>query len=247
MTAAGKTKTRPALKPYALATRLVYATGGDCSERLLVPMTALAASVSMLGAGDDLFAAVINDFSVNPRLGTVLRHFWAETEAASPFLKGRLDPLIDWLDRGNDRDIAAIQRCFDVLAQIDVHETASQAPVLGDLLGPVYSALRSPGSVRALGAHFTPMSLSRTIASIATPPEGANFLEPSCGAGGMAVAAAWAMQMNGLDPRTVTWVLNDIDPVAVALAGINAVVHGLGPNVVLTCGDGLLIGAGTDG
>lgn len=102
-----------------------------------------------------------------------------------------------------------------------------------DLLGEIYTFARSPGTRRALGAFFTPMPVNALVAGLVPVDEAARVLEPSCGSGGMVIAAAREMRRRGLDPRRVVWELGDIDPVAVALAGVNAVVHDLGPNVRL--------------
>jgi type I restriction enzyme M protein len=72
--------------------------------------------------------------------------------------------------------------------------------------------------------------------------EGQAICEPAAGSGGMLVATARDMRSRGLDPTTCSWLINDLDPVAVALAGVNAVVHGFGQNVQLRCGNGLTLG-----
>jgi hypothetical protein len=41
------------------------------------------------------------------------------------------------------------------------------------------------------------------------------------------------------DPAAITWYANDIDPIAAACLAVNAQLWGLGPRVVIGCGDGL--------
>lgn len=78
---------------------------------------------------------------------------------------------------------------------------------------------------------------------VGCPAERSSIADPCCGSGGMLLAAVRAMRNAGLDPDTCTWALNDIDPTAVAMAGVNMASHGL-RKVILTCGDGLLLGTG---
>jgi len=168
-------------------------------------------------------------------------------------VRSSLPALVGWLhhsDRTVDVGVrrgrgGALADCFAVLSGLDLIATVHQPGVDGELLGPLDSALRSRSSVQATGAFFTPMHIGMLAATMTPPAEGASVVDPACGAGGLAVAAARMMRTRRLDPATCRWLLNDVDPIAVALAAVNSVVHGLGPSVVLRCGDGLLLG--TDG
>ena len=173
------------------------------------------------------------------------RDLWLQMEGAFAFLHGHLTPLLGWLtdEQPSRENLTAFTRCAGVLAGIDLHQVATQPAVAGELLGPIYSHLRSVGSRQATGAFFTPMTVCTAMANCLELTEGDSFAEPSCGAGAMAVAAARDLRRRGLDPAQVRWVLNDIDPLAVALAGVNAVVHRLGPHVTLRSGDGLTLGS----
>jgi hypothetical protein len=75
------------------------------------------------------------------------------------------------------------------------------------------------------------------------PPEkGAWFNEPAGGTGGMFRALAQYLRHLHLDPADYGWAINDLDPLAAAGAAANAIVWGLGPNVLVSCGDTLAHG-----
>lgn len=55
----------------------------------------------------------------------------------------------------------------------------------------------------------------------------------------MLLGAAQAMREAGNDPTTCEWWANDIDWIAAACCAVNLHSWGLGPRVVVGCGDGL--------
>lgn len=171
------------------------------------------------------------------------QHLWKCAAAECSFLEGHLDPLTGWLEDPDEERLASFAGCLRVLAEVDIPAMLGDPLIGGELLGPLYTLLRSRGSKQALGAFFTPMPVLTLMADMTPMPEGARFMEPACGAGGAAVAAARRMRGAGLDPHTCVWHLNDLDAMAVALAGVNAVVHDLGRNVTLTCENALMLAA----
>ncbi|MFC6714282.1 N-6 DNA methylase [Branchiibius cervicis] len=237
-------KSAPVLSPEQLAGRLTTATAmvGGHREAVRIQLTAVATGVLFFGTGPDLVQPMMESFASAPDT-VALDELWTVAASSVPFLRQHLPHLTGWAGRPDAQAVKVSRACFTDLAQIDLIGSAAAENVGGELLGPVYSNLRSLDSQRVSGAFYTPMNLARLLAEMNPLVEGETFADPTCGAGVLPVAAAIAMRRRGLDPATVTWVLNDIDPVAVTLAGINAVVHSLGPRVVLTCGDGLRLGA----
>ena len=59
------------------------------------------------------------------------------------------------------------------------------------------------------------------------------------GSGGMFRAVAASMRARNLDPTTVAWVGNDVDPLAVACAAVNSLIWGLGRDVTVWCANSL--------
>lgn len=173
---------------------------------------------------------------------------WERLGAGAPWTEGLLGPLVDWVDHTGDAG-AVIKDVAGAYRDVDVHELNSFAgPHGGDFLGPLYCELMSTGGRAAKGAFYTPMGVSTALARMTGPrEEGVSILDPCCGSGGMLVAAGQVMREQGLDPTTCLWVGNDIDPVAVALAAVNLTARGMGPNIWLSVGNGLLLGTGRDG
>lgn len=246
-----------AVRIDTLANRLTRAVSAHgCSDQVLVPLTAVCTALAMLGAPQTLRRGMIDLLANGEPLAatSTTRQLWQEMVHCRPFLTGHIDALVGWLDHaarpGSESDLArarALLDCFKVLAEVDLEATANQPGIDSEMLGPLYSTLRSPTTARAIGAFYTPMALSMTIARMTPVEEGRSILEPACGAGGMVIARARVMRASGRDPTTCTWVLNDLDPLAVALAGINCVIHGLGRQIMLCQGNGLLIGTGEPG
>lgn len=209
-----------------------------------VPLLAAATGVALLGAPADLRQALLVRFGAEPGATTLreLSDLWTQMQKSSAYLIGFLDPLLGWVEKADPRgpDAKAFARCCSVLAGVDLTAVANTAH--GDILGPLYTFLRSHSHKQQLGAFFTPPDVASLIAALSGLREGTRVLEPACGAGGMVLAYARQMREAGLDPDTCTYVLNDIDPMAVALAGVNLSAHGL-TRVQLRVGDALTFGA----
>ena len=102
-----------------------------------------------------------------------------------------------------------------------------------DVLGQIY--MESGMGSKAAGQFFTPFHLSRLCAELSLPEPDENGIftvnEPSCGGGGMIIAAAVALRNQGIDyQRKMRVVAQDLDWKGVymcylqlSLLGINAV------------------------
>lgn len=154
--------------------------------------------------------------------------------APSPTWRGHLDPLTGWLEDADETRETALSGVFAALADLDLMACAEASGVGGDLLGPVYSVMRSASEKAGHGAYYTPATLCRLMADLVPAENFARVNEPACGSAAMVLAQARAMRARGRFPETVEWVLQDIDPWAVALAGVNVSSHGL-PLVRLEC------------
>jgi hypothetical protein len=108
-----------------------------------------------------------------------------------------------------------------------------------DLLGTLLQAITSASAKRGRGQFLTPECVAELIGRMLGPEPGRSVLEPAAGTGGMLLGAARAMREQGLDPATVQWWANDIDPLAAALCAVNTDLWDLGFRVVVGCGDGL--------
>lgn len=233
--------TKRVLTPTALADKLARAAGGS-SHSVVIPLSAVATAVALLGSPTELREQYYSNLAANPDRLHVLYQFWKTMTIEVPYLQGHLQALFSWADNPSEEDGLALQRCLEVVASIDFYGTVTQPQVDGEILGPLYQMLTHSSAKAAKGAFYTPMSLCMMIATMTETKDFDSVSDPCVGAGAMAVAVAKVMRKAGRHPETVRWHLVDIDPIAVALAGINSVVHGFGPNVTLICGDSLAPG-----
>lgn len=227
--------------PERLAGQLVDAVrSSGSSETIVIPLTVAALAMSLLGAPEELLQPTWGALS---RPGTgweQMGRFWKVTLSCHDWLQNHLHPLTGWMHRASEADKAAAAACWEVIAGIDVYLTVKQPGVDGDLLGVLYTQLRSTKDRQRTGSFYTPMSVSKMIAKMTGIAEGTSINDPCCGTGGMLIAAAMVMREEGKDPRSCLWVANDVDALAVALCGVNMAAYGMGPNIVLTAENALL-------
>ena len=108
---------------------------------------------------------------------------------------------------------------------------------ISDYLGEIYMAL-DIGNTNT-GQFFTPFHLSYMSAKLSTPHDDViNMIEPSCGGGGMVIAAAKVIQDRGMNYQKVLRVkAKDLDFKAVYMSYIQFSL--LGINGVIEQGDAL--------
>ncbi|ACV79073.1 HsdM family class I SAM-dependent methyltransferase [Nakamurella multipartita] len=217
-----------------------------CDGPVAIPLAALATGILLLGAPPTLRTTFLHRLSDRAHTRDA-RAIWRAAAADYPYLSGNLDPLIGWLtSEPPDHQMKALAECFGALTLFDLKGAAESPGVGGDLLGPVYSELRGDRSRQRTGAFYTPPDLSALLAAMTGPRPGDRVFEPACGTGGMVLAAVRSMRERDLDPNSCTWTLNDLDPVAVALASVNMAAHGV-RTVHLRCGDALAQQSAADG
>ncbi|MFE2852075.1 N-6 DNA methylase [Streptomyces lavendulae] len=206
--------------------------------------------------GPDLKAQIL---AQQPReLIEMYRQIWAGHWQARPELIDRARILHEWLNSSDEIDD---HRAYCVKA---VTEAALRAGILDltghpdpidrartDALSHVIMLLRSNGARQGLGEFHTPSSVSDMLAETtlcalsadlgmdATPEAGQHIHDPAGGSGGLLRAAAQALRWRGLDPADFIWSMVDVDAIAAACGAVNAIVWGLGQNVVVACDDAL--------
>ncbi|MGP3685853.1 N-6 DNA methylase [Streptomyces sp. IBSNAI002] len=208
--------------------------------------------------GPDLKAQIL---AQQPReLIEMYRQIWAGHWQARPDLIDRARVLHEWLNAPGEIDDHRAH-CVKV-----VTEAALKAGILDltghpdaiersrtDALSHVIMLLRSDGARQGLGEFHTPSSVTTMLGEVMLaelsaettmeakgPEAGQHIHDPAGGSGGMLRAAAQALRWRGLDPADFQWSMVDIDQVAAACAAVNAIVWGLGPNVVVACDDSLV-------
>lgn len=206
-------------------------------EPLLVPLTVVGLAYTLLGMPVEFHQPGWQHFAESETGFVDMQRMWAETISCHPFLRGHIHHLTGWMHEAREVDKEAAVKCWAIVAGIDMLALAERER--GEILGPLYLQLRSASWRKAHGAVYTPQAISELMAEMNDIQEGMSVQDPCCGCGGMLTAAARVMRKHGRDPRTVRWVFNDIDPLAVAIAGVNAAAAGMGPHVELHCGNAL--------
>lgn len=221
----------------------MHATRRGYSPKPVV-ISAVATNALFFGVDTDTRAAMVSALGAlatdDPaRFVTAYRALWNAQTVGFPYLRDHLGPFTGWLD--HDAGGTQVQALGDALtetAAMDLHASAEEPTVAGDLLGQVLMAVEAPGDREARGAFYTPAHVAGLIADLSEVSDFETFTDPCCGAGGLAIATLRSMRRASRRPGTVTWVLNDLDPCAVACAGVAMAIHGM-PHVHLTCGDAL--------
>ncbi|MER7512234.1 N-6 DNA methylase [Streptomyces lavendulae] len=208
--------------------------------------------------GPDLKAQIL---AQQPReLIEMYRQIWAGHWQARPDLIDRARILHEWLNAPDDIDD---HRAYCVKAVTDAALKAGILDLTGhpdaidrartDALSHVIMILRSDGARAGLGEFHTPPPVTEMLGELMLaelsaetaleskgPAAGQHIHDPAGGSGGMLRAAAQALRWRGLDPADFQWSTVDIDQIAAACAAVNAIVWGLGLNVVVACDDSLL-------
>ncbi|MEU6325005.1 N-6 DNA methylase [Streptomyces sp. NPDC047009] len=179
------------------------------------------------------------------------REIYAHTWAHRPDLGDRMAPLMGWLtEQGMEEKAYAVRRVTETALRYGILQlTGDPDPWCRsdtDVMSWTITSLRSMGAKQGLGEYHTPPELCDMMARILlgneAPPKGERFHEPAGGTGGMFRSLAQALRHLDADPADYVWALNELEPLAAACAAVNAIVWGLGPNVVIACGDTLAQG-----
>jgi hypothetical protein len=195
-------------------------------------------------------ARVISDSS-DWQLLQGFREIYAHTWAGRPDLGARMAPLMGWLtEDGVEEKACTVRRVTETALRHGILQLTGHPDPYNradtDVMSWTLTSLRSPGARQGLGEYHTPPELCEVMAAILVgdePPEkGLRFHEPAGGTGGMFRALAQHLHHLQADPADYEWALNELDPLSAAGAAVNAIVWGLGPNVVIACGNTLAEG-----
>ncbi|GAA1439440.1 N-6 DNA methylase [Nocardiopsis tropica] len=173
----------------------------------------------------------------------VLRLLWSGFGRARPDLVYRALPLARWThgtaEQEQQATLVAVARAAVQAGFFDLTMNA-QVRTSVDVFGPLLMALRPKAARERNGQFYTPADVAEILArGSGTPQPGEQIFESSVGTGGLILAFAEQIRAHGRDPADSHWELVDIDPVAVACLAVNVHLWGLGPRVLIGCGDGL--------
>nr|BEK71314.1 N-6 DNA methylase [Kitasatospora purpeofusca] len=190
-------------------------------------------------------------------LAGVYRKTWTRWWVLRPDLATRARPLHDWLQDDDEaaRYANAVRAVTHAALKAGVLDLVGDADPYfrsdTDLLGWVVALMRSGGEQRALAEFPTPPDMAALMARLITVDmdavvPGQSFLEPTSGTGAMVRLMAQRLREHGRSPADHHWVLNELDPLAAAVAAANAILWDLGPNTLVWAGDTLMEGDGPE-
>lgn len=175
----------------------------------------------------------------------LLGEVWAMFTISRPELAFRCGPFGEWLNAEKpDRHLlagaGAVARAAvesGLLALTLDLEIARQV----DLLGCVYTMMRSHRARAARGEFYTPPHVAEMMAQIVIRDlgPGQSICDMTAGTGGLLRGVAAVLRADGRDPAAYLWYGCDISPVAVAGLAVSAHIWGLGHQVVIGCADTL--------
>lgn len=227
-----------------VADRAWHGAGAGTDEGVCV---GVIAALSLLGRADpegpdprDQILA-LGDEEVAQLLGEV----WAMFTIVRPALAFRCGPFGEWLNAEElDRHLlagaGAVARAATKSGLLELTLDLDAARQV-DLLGCVYTTMRSHSAKAARGEFYTPRNVAELMAQMTLGglEPGQSICDPTAGTGGLLRAAASALRDDGREPGEYLWYGCDISPVAVAGLAVNAHIWGLGHQVVIGCADSL--------
>ena len=247
------------LTPRRLADRITecvvrawHSAPTDSGHGIPLGVIAALAQISQPHHGPDIAAHLL---ALNPEeLWQVLERVWAMQWIRRPELVHWAAPLHTWLQQEPDAwhlgAVHAVAQAALESGQLEL--TGNPEPLWRcdvDLLGTVLTGLRAHGARQVLGEYHTPPDIAAVMARFTLGAReelkpGQWFDEPAAGTGGLFRALAQHLRETGRDPRDYGWSMGEIDPLAAACCAVNAIVWGLGPNVLVACTDTLAEGNG---
>jgi hypothetical protein len=228
----------------AAAERAWHGAGAGTDEGACV---GVVAALALLGQADSQGSdprEQILELS-DEEIARLLSEVWCLFTISRPELAMRCGPFGEWLnaeplDRHLLAGAGAVARgavksgLLELTLDLEVSRQV-------DLLGVLYTMMRSHSAKKARGEFYTPPGVAEMMArmTLGELSPGQSICDPTAGTGGLLRAAAAALRAEGKDPHDYLWFGCDIAPVAVAGLAVNAHIWGLGPQVVIGCADSL--------
>ena len=203
-------------------------------------------ALAVLGAGltlhdgkasDEEIDAWYAELEATPDTVFMLNQHYVALEAAYPYLLGYLRAITSWTE---DPQIEHWEQTALAAAALrGIAWSQCEHKDEGDLLGMVYNQMISIGARRTRVFNFvTPQEIVMEImlnpSALATTLRLGSFTDAWCGSG-TRVIAVHDLLMVFDRPTNIAWRLNDPNPMAIAMAGLNMVSHSIGPDVELRC------------
>lgn len=170
-----------------------------------------------------------NDVRETPtNVGSALKHAMQEIERANPDTLYRVFGTADWGNRDNFGD-DLLKDLIEGFSAVSLGNESVTTDVLGDAYEYLVGKFADVTRRNKAGEFYTPRSVVRMMVEILDPQEGESIYDPTCGTGGMLLAAIDHVKRNGGDPRTFFGKIygQEKNLTTSAVARMNLVLHGI--------------------
>ena len=134
-------------------------------------------------------------------LGTALARSMQEIERSNPHTLYRVFGSADWGNRDKFSD-ELLKDLVESFSAISLGNNSVDSDILGDAYEYLVARFADVTRRNKAGEFYTPRTVVRMMIGILDPQEGESIYDPSCGTGGMLLAAIDHVERNGGDPRT---------------------------------------------
>ncbi len=161
-------------------------------------------------------------------VGTALKHALQEIERANPDTLYRVFGTSDWGNREKFTD-ELLKDLIEGFSSISLGNDAVGSDILGDAYEYLVGKFADVTRRNKAGEFYTPRSVVRMMVEILDPKEGESIYDPTCGTGGMLLAAIEHVKRKGGDPRTFFGKIygQEKNLTTSSVARMNLVLHGI--------------------
>jgi type I restriction enzyme M protein len=161
-------------------------------------------------------------------VGTALQHAMQEIERANPDTLYRVFGSADWSNREKFTD-ELLKDLIEGFSSISLGNNAVNTDILGDAYEYLVGKFADVNRRNKAGEFYTPRSVVRMMIDILDPKEGESIYDPTCGTGGMLLAAIEHVKRSGGDPRTFFGKIygQEKNLTTSSVARMNLVLHGI--------------------
>ena len=161
-------------------------------------------------------------------VGTALQHAMREIERANPDTLYRVFGTADWGNKEKFTD-ELLKDMIEGFSSISLGNHDVDTDILGDAYEYLVGKFADVNRRNKAGEFYTPRSVVRMMINILDPKEGESIYDPTCGTGGMLLAAIDHVKEAGGDPRTFYGKIygQEKNLTTSSVARMNLVLHGI--------------------
>ena len=166
--------------------------------------------------------------STTQNVGAALKHAMQEVERANPSTLYRVFGGGDWGNKEKFSD-ELMKDLFEGFSVIKLGNNSIDTDILGDAYEYLIGEFADITRRKKAGEFYTPRPVVRLMTEILSPNEGESIYDPTCGTGGMLLAAIDHVKRNGGDQRTFFGKIygQEKNLTTSSVARMNLLLHGI--------------------